>query len=177
MLFYDKYTIKQEDVTQLRLNWLCLKLSLSCLKRGWGSGDVAYCSDHDTVKCALAGASQALFCSATGWFAGKLLSQHTVGKPNFTPRFVLLIWHMSMHLDFPSPNLLVMIETSTSLWFSEHIFAVTEHWHINGASLSFFLLSTKPEVNFLKIRFLTAMFSYGLQKCMACFAKEERLLR
>lgn len=40
-------------------------------------GMLAYCSDCDTVKCALAGASQALFYSATGWFAGKLPSQHS----------------------------------------------------------------------------------------------------
>lgn len=47
-------------------------------------GMLAYCSDHDTVKCALAGASKALFCSATGWFAGKLPSQHSrETKPHF----------------------------------------------------------------------------------------------
>lgn len=29
-------------------------------------GMLAYCSDHDSVKCALAGSSKALFSSATG---------------------------------------------------------------------------------------------------------------
>lgn len=55
-------------------------------------GMLAYCFDHDIVKCVLAEGSQALvFSAAAGWLAGKLPSQHTVWKPKFTPRFVLLI--------------------------------------------------------------------------------------
>lgn len=55
-------------------------------------GMLAYCSDHDVVKCVLAEGSQApFFSAAAGCLAGKLPSQQTVWKPNFTPRFVLLI--------------------------------------------------------------------------------------
>lgn len=55
-------------------------------------GILDYCSDHDIVKCVLAEGSQALFFSASAdWLVGKLPFQYTVWKPNFTPRFVLLI--------------------------------------------------------------------------------------
>lgn len=177
MLFYDKYTVKEEDVTQLRFRigsvWDCH----CCTWRGSEEmGLIAYCSDNDTAKCALAGASQALFCSATGWFAGRFPSQHTVGKLDFTPRFVLLILHRSMPLRFSLSSLtgddeninftLIFRTPFCCYWTLAHKWGITV-----------FFLSTKSEVSFLKIRFLTAMVSYGLQKGMAWFAKEDRLLR